>query len=366
MRSQIIILSVFVSIMLAMGFVFIYSAGLSMEARLVGFYASEYLQRQLVAFFIGLLLASIAIFMQGSTHLRLSFLFYYPMTILLLTFVLFSQSRGGAHRWIELGSFSIQVSEFAKIVLLLILAAHFGKLKGEKATFWNTVIFPLIISAPIIGLTFIEPDLSTSIIMLAIVLIMMILGGAKLGYLLILFMAMTLIAVFLLKADLIKPYQLERLSEFFSSLKGQSHEQVSYSLLAISSGDTFGKGLGMGIVKYYLPVSYSDFIFATIGEEWGIFGMFLLMFSYVGFVMVISQIALRYVKNIGGKLFVIGFGFYVFLQATVNIGVNLGLFPPTGVTLPFVSYGGSSLISLILGLGISFSIILERGEDEIG
>jgi len=366
MKSQIIILSVFVSIMLAMGFVFIYSAGLSMEARLIGFYASEYLQRQLISFFIGLLLASIAIFMGGSTHYRLYFLFYYPTIIFLLIFVLFSQSRGGAHRWIELGSFSIQVSEFAKLVLLLILSVHFGKLDKEKTNFWNTVIVPLLLSAPIIGLTFMEPDLSTSIIMLSIVLIMMILGGAKPAHLLILFLSVVLFGVFMLKAELIKPYQLERLSEFFSSLKGQSHEQVSYSLMAISSGNTFGRGLGMGVVKYYLPVSYSDFIFATIGEEWGIIGMFLLMFSYVGFVMILSQIALRYVRNTEGKLFVIGFGFYVFLQASVNIGVNLGLFPPTGVTLPFVSYGGSSLISLILGLGITFSIILEKGEEDVG
>ncbi|OAA31416.1 cell cycle protein [Kosmotoga arenicorallina S304] len=366
MKSQIIILSVFVSIMLAMGFVFIYSAGLSMEARLIGFYASEYLQRQLISFFIGLLLASIAIFMGGRTHFRLSFPFYYPAIISLLVFVLFSQSRGGSHRWIEFGNFTIQVSEFAKLVLLLILAVHFGKLNREKSNFWNTIILPILLSAPIIGLTFIEPDLSTSIIMLSIVLIMMILGGVKPAHLIVLFLVVILLGFIMLKADLIKPYQLERLSEFFSSLRGQGHEQVSYSLMAISSGDLFGRGLGMGVVKYYLPVSYSDFIFATIGEEWGIIGMFLLMFSYVGFVMVLSQIALRYIKNTEGKLFVIGFAFYVFLQASVNIGVNLGLFPPTGVTLPFVSYGGSSLMSLILGLGVVFSIILEKEEEDIG
>jgi cell division protein FtsW len=118
-------------------------------------------------------------------------------------------------------------------------------------------------------------------------------------------------------------------------------------------------------VKYYIPVSYSDFIFAVIGEELGLIGIIILLIAYVGFGRELIITGIRGAKSTEGKLYISGFALYVLLQASVNIAVNLGLFPPTGVTLPFISYGGSSLISLMIGFGMVFSILSDKEEESV-
>ncbi|AFK07171.1 bacterial cell division membrane protein [Mesotoga prima MesG1.Ag.4.2] len=362
MKRTYLVLALYTSVFVIFGLVFIYSAGISMEARHPDVTASEFLEKQLIAYAIGLAGALIMIYMKGSWHFKNAFTIYYPLTLIMLVAVLFFPDRGGSNRWIDIGSFSLQVSEFAKISLLLVLAKHFGGLK--KRNFLTTFLIPLGITAPLAILVFIEPDLSTTGIIVAIAFVMMIIGGIKMRYLSLALIFVVILVLVLYSGGFIEDYQIQRITSFLTSLTGEEHEQVSYSLMAISSGGLTGKGLGMGLVKYYLPVSYSDFIFAVIGEELGLVGLLVLMFAYVGFIRELIVVGLRGSRTLEGKLYIIGFALYIMIQATINIGVNLGLFPPTGVTLPFVSSGGSSIMSLMIGYGLVFSILLESEEEK--
>ncbi|MGC9321338.1 MAG: FtsW/RodA/SpoVE family cell cycle protein [Kosmotogaceae bacterium] len=362
MKRTYLMVALYSSVFIIFGLVFIYSAGISVEARHPGVTASEFLERQLIAFAIGLAGALMIIYMKGSWHFKRAFTVYYPLTLILLVSVLFFADRGGSHRWIDIGSFTLQISEFAKISLLIVLAKYFGGLK--KRNFLTTFLIPLGILAPLAMLVFIEPDLSTTGIMVAITFVMMIIGGIKMQYIGLALIFVVVLLLVLYSGGFIEEYQIQRITSFLSSFTGEEHEQVSYSLMAISSGGLTGKGLGMGLVKYYLPVSYSDFIFAVIGEELGLVGLLVLMLAYVGFIRELIDAGLRGSTSLEGKLYIIGFALYIMIQATINIAVNLGLFPATGVTLPFVSYGGSSIMSLMIGYGLVFSILIESEEEK--
>jgi len=362
MKRTYLMLALYSSVFIIFGLVFIYSAGISMEARHPGVTASEFLERQLISFAIGLAGALMIIYMKGSWHFKRAFTVYYPLTLILLVSVLFFADRGGSNRWIDIGSFTLQISEFAKISLLIVLAKYFGGLK--KRNFLTTFLIPLGILAPFALLVFIEPDLSTTGIMVAITFVMMIIGGIKMRYIGLALIFVVVLLLVLYSGGFIEEYQIQRITSFLSSFTGEEHEQVSYSLMAISSGGLTGKGLGMGLVKYYLPVSYSDFIFAVIGEELGLIGLLVLMLAYVGFIRELIDAGLRGSTALEGKLYIVGFALYIMIQATINIAVNLGLFPATGVTLPLVSYGGSSIMSLMIGYGLVFSILIESEEEK--
>lgn len=365
MKRNYLLLAVYTSVFIAFGLVFIYSAGISVEARNPATTASSFLQKQLAALVIGSIAALILVYFKGSRHFKFAYNIYYPLVIILLGAVLLFPPIGGSRRWIPLKVFSLQVSELAKVMLILVLAKYFGNLSEEKRkSFISTVVFPFLLALPIIALVIIEPDLSTSGLLVLITIVMMIIGGTKPSYIVLVFIGLVMVGILAYLGGFIKPYQLSRITSFIQSLTGQQeHEQVSYSLMAISSGGVFGQGLGMGTIKYYLPVNYSDFIFATIGEELGLTGLVVLMLSYIGFVRTLIISGLKGAATKEGKLYICGFALYIMIQATMNIAVNLGLFPPTGITLPFVSYGGSSLISLVLGFGMVFSILMEKGEE---
>ena len=363
MTRRLVLLSIFVSFFIVLGFVFVYSAGLSMEARLPYLSATDLLLKQLIAFWLGIVAIIIVILMKAKRHFNNALYIYYPAIIGLLAVVLFSSSRGGSHRWIDFGFMSLQVSEFAKIILILVLARYLSIIEDKEKTVINVLLWPLLIASPIIGLTFLEPDLSTSGLMLIITFVMLFIGGLKFRHVLFLILIIALVAVLAFQQGWIQDYQLERITSFFSFEGGEVQDQIDYSLMAISNGDVFGTGIGLGIVKYYIPVSYSDFIFATIGEELGLIGLILLLIAYLGFLRILIIIALKLRKDTQGKYYILGFGFYVAIQASINIAVNLGLFPPTGLTLPFVSYGGSSLLSLMFGLGLVLSIIFDQEKD---
>ncbi|MFO7882428.1 MAG: FtsW/RodA/SpoVE family cell cycle protein [Kosmotogaceae bacterium] len=363
MTRRLVLLSIFTSFFIVLGFVFVYSAGLSMEARLPYLSATDFLLKQLIAFWLGIIAAIIVILMKAKRHFRNAFYIYYPVIIGLLAVVLLSSSRGGSHRWIDFGFMTLQVSEFAKIILILVLARYLAKIEDKEKTVINLLLVPLLIVSPIIGLTFLEPDLSTSGLMLIITFVMLFIGGLKFRHVLFLALIMLLVVVLAFQQGWIQEYQLERITSFFSSEGGEVRDQIDYSLMAISNGELVGTGLGLGIVKYYIPVSYSDFIFATIGEELGFIGLVLLLLAYLGFLRILIIIALKLKKDIQGRLYILGFGFFVAIQASINIAVNLGLFPPTGLTLPFVSYGGSSLLSLMFGLGLVLSIIFDQEKE---
>jgi cell division protein FtsW len=365
MNRDYLLLTIFLSILLSFGFAFIYSAGIPMEVKLIGFDATDNVLRQIFSLILGALVAIFIILLRGTTHFKLSFKLYYPAILVLLAAVFIFPSRGGSHRWIDLGFINFQPSELAKIIIILLLAKYYGNLKKEhEGNFIKTVLIPVLLVLPMIGLVALETDLSTALVLLMITFIMMVLGEVKFLYL---FMIVGLVIVVFIVAvfgGFLEDYQVERLLSFISGFEGEAHEQVELSISAFPSGGLLGTGPSKGIIKYSLPVTYSDFIFATIGEELGLVGVFILMFAYIGLTRTLIVIATKRCKNRDGKLYIVGFSLFILLQASIHIAVNLGLFPPTGITLPFVSYGGSSIISLTIGFGFVFSILFENKKEE--
>ncbi len=255
----------------------------------------------------------------------------------------------GAHRWLNFGLFILQPAELAKLSLIIYLSAWFSRV--QKGTF---IAYVLMVGC-ILGLVIIEPDLGTAIIILAISLIMYFLSGAPVRQFLLL---VPVILVVVLALSMVAPYRFRRLTTFFnpeSDPLGASY-QIRQVLLAIGSGGWFGVGIGQSRQKYeYLPEANTDSIFAIIGEE-------------VGFVGAVSVIAVfmfliwrgfligRGAPDTFGVLLAIGISSWIGMQTIINLAAMVALLPLTGVPLPLVSYGGSSLIILLSALGIVINI----------
>jgi len=210
----------------------------------------------------------------------------------------------------------------------------------------------------------VEPDLSSALIIFLIGLIVLYISGLKFSYFILITILCVLGIIMLFQFDLLKPYQMERIKSFLGmSQEIASEGQVDVSLQAISSGGFLGEGLGMGNYKYIIPVQFTDFIFAILGEELGFVGMAVFLFLYYFMCRNLIKAAIIGINNIAAKVFIVGYAFLIMLQVVINVGVVFGLLPPTGVTLPFVSYGGSSMMAFLSGFGFFLSAINEKSQD---
>lgn len=283
-------------------------------------------------------------------------------TIMLLVLVL-APSLGiaakGARRWLRLGPISIQPAEMVKLVAVIYVAAYLTK-KAEKLTLFRSGLVPVLIVIGILsGLVLLEPDLGTVVVMGLVVVGMLFLGGAKISHL----MSLGLCAVPLVAfAVLSSSYRRQRLMTFLAPWKDPSDAgfQITQSFLAFGSGGPFGVGLGEGKQKlYFLPEAHTDFVLALVGEELGLAGTATVILLFVVFVWRGFQIAAR-ARVPFGKHLGMGITLLIGLQALVNAAVVTGLLPTKGLTLPFVSYGGSSLVVSFVGVGMLLSISRDR------
>ncbi len=259
----------------------------------------------------------------------------------------------GARRWINFGFFILQPAELAKLVLVMYLSAWFSvREKGRLLAF-------LVLLSTVVGLVIIEPDLGTSIIIVTISIILYFAAGAPIKH--FLFLMPVLIAGVLVLA-VISPYRMARLTTFLHPERdpqGSSYH-IRQALLAVGSGGWFGVGVGQSRQKYeYLPEANTDSIFAIIGEEIGFVGALgvILMFVFIswrGF-----RIAKR-APDAFGKLLAIGVTSWISMQAVINLSAMVALMPLTGIPLPFISYGGSSLIIIMVAVGIVLNISRQR------
>ncbi len=350
--SKILIL---LSIISAIGLVTLYSASYIMTYRYPYPPPDYYLVHQIVAIMVGVVLMIFFSLFDYRKHESYTGL-YYILTIVALIAVFFSSRVAGSHRWISIGSYSIQSSEFAKIFLLIYLAAYVSRKNGEISTFKDGIVDPIIRLLPIYLLVFFEPDLGTTILLFLITLVVLYIAGAKLLHVLGVIGLGVLGILGAYAAGLLHAYQAERLTSFFTYLiTGSSNYQANMALSAINSGGLFGTGPGGSVYKFFLPVQFSDFIFAVFGEEFGLIGIILIMILYYMLIREIVHISLR-VNDIFAKVYITGYAFLIGIQVLFNAGVSLGILPVTGVTLPFFSYGGSSIIALLAGLGIVINI----------
>ncbi|UFJ42962.1 putative lipid II flippase FtsW [Brevibacillus humidisoli] len=265
----------------------------------------------------------------------------------------------GARSWLKLGPASLQTSEFAKLGLIIYLAAIIAK-KGERFRQFKTgLIPPLVMTGAFFLLIAQQPDLGTAAILLGTAGVMMICGGANLKHLFLL--TMPPFTLFFLSYLTLNPHALTRIQSFldpWSSRLGTGW-QLSQSYYALARGGISGTGFGQGIQKYlYLPEAHTDFIFAVIGEELGFIGTTLFLLIYLSFLLRGLFICLKS-KDTFASLTGIGIVTMIGLQALVNIGGATGSIPITGVPLPFISYGGSSLLVCMIGTGILLSVSRE-------
>jgi len=255
----------------------------------------------------------------------------------------------GAHRWINFGFFVLQPAELAKLVLVIYLSAWFSvRERGRLAAF-------ALLVAMVVGLVLLEPDLGTSVIIIAIALILYFASGAPVVHFALI---IPVLAAGMFMVTIISPYRMARLTSFLHPQQdplGSSYH-IRQALLGLGSGGWFGVGIGQSRQKYqYLPEANTDSIFAIIGEETGFAGglAVILMFmfaSWRGF-----RIAKR-AQDGFGRLLAIGVTSWISVQTIINLSAMVALMPLTGVPLPFVSYGGSSLIIMLAAVGILLNI----------
>lgn len=286
----------------------------------------------------------------------------YLAAILILALTAFSSHKiRGVYSWLSVGGASFQPAEFIKIVLVVILAKYFST---REIGDFKHILISGVYAGILIVLIALQPDIGMAAIFLIIWVSMLAVGGIKTGHLAILSALIIALSVFSWNF-VFKDYQRARIITFVNPLEdplGRGYNVIQ-SKIAIGSGGLFGKGFGRGTQSQlnFLPEKYSDFIFAAIAEESGFLGVGLLLLV---FACVFRQIFLsvKKINDVFGKLLIFGFGIMIFSNFFINIAANLSLLPVTGVPLPFISYGGSSLVATFLALGLIQSVIIRNKE----
>jgi cell division protein FtsW len=265
----------------------------------------------------------------------------------------------GARRWIVVGGQGLQPSEFAKLAAVVLVAALIVRRPREIESPTGFLWLVAVGIVPAGLLIMLEPDLGTTLVLVVAVAAVLVAAGARLRYLFSLAAAGCLAVLALI---VVEPYRLERLVTFFDPWKDPqgSGFQATQSLISIASGRIFGVGLGNSVQKFgFLPEQGTDMITGIIGEELGLVGLIVLLALYVTLAWTCFRIALN-CKELFGKLLATGITAIVVGQACINVGAALGLLPLTGVPLPLVSLGGTSLVVVLAGLGILLNIATNR------
>jgi cell division protein FtsW len=348
-----------VLVLLLGGFVILASASITISDNATGnpFF---YLERQLVAAAIGLAAGLFCLFVPMHVWQTLG-----PLLLLvglaLLVVVLVpgvGYEVNGATRWVRFGVMNLQVSEPARLCLLIYLAGYV--VRQQKALREQFVGFlrPMLVLSLGCALLLAEPDFGAAIVLLATALVVLFVAGARIRDF-ILFFSATVIAVVAL--TLTSPYRLNRLTGFLDPWADpyNSGFQLTQSLIAIGRGEWFGVGLGGGVQKlFYLPEAHTDFVFAVFAEEFGLLGSVVLIALFLALLWRVFKLAMRAAdsERFFEAFLAIGLGTWLGLQAFINVGVNMGLLPTKGLTLPLISYGRSSLIVAMIAIGLLLRI----------
>jgi rod shape determining protein RodA len=278
---------------------------------------------------------------------------YIVVVILLILTPIFAEEILGARQRFDLGFFSLQVSDPAKLVLIAILAKYFAK-RHELIGDFRHILVSGIYTFVLFGLVFMQPDFGTAMILFLIWFGMVLVAGIKFRHLLIVFM-IGLVAFGGLWQFAFKDYQKERIMTFLNPLadiQGAGYNAYQ-STVAVGSGEIFGKGIGYGTQSklLFLPEYETDFIFAAFAEEWGIVGVIILFGLFGTVIFRLLYHAIHGATNFE-KLFATGVAIYLLAHFFIHVGINIGLLPVTGTTVPFLSYGGSHLVTEFMALGM--------------
>jgi cell division protein FtsW len=270
----------------------------------------------------------------------------------------------GSRRWLSLGLITLQCSEISKLCVILYLAGYLVRRQQEVREQWSGFIKPMAVLFVVTLLLMLEPDFGATVVTVGTAFGMLFLAGVRLGHFLLVILGSISALVLLVY---IEPYRMQRMITFMDPWADQfnSGYQLTQSLIAFGRGEWFGVGLGNSVQKlFYLPEAHTDFVFAIFAEEFGLLGALTVIALFSVMIARILQIGRR--AEQGGQLFnaYVAFGVALMISAQVfiNIGVNIGLLPTKGLTLPFLSYGGSSLMICCISLAIIFRIDREQTE----
>ncbi len=349
-----VLIPILVILLSAFGVLMVYSAS-SYYANVTYNDKTFFLKKQLIGFIIGV----IVMFIMGKIDYKLIFKFKTPLYVLgiillLLVFSPLGVENYGARRWVGLMGITIQPSEFAKFFYIIFLAGYFGD-DPSRAKRFKGILLPLILGGIICLLIMLEPNMSITMCVGAVMIIMLFCSGVNKKYLALIILPITLLIPVLI---IIEPYRLKRLMAFinpWASPKGEGY-QLLQSLYALGSGGLFGVGLFCSRQKYkFLPFAESDFILSVIGEELGFIGtlFFFLVMLYLclrGYKVAIKS------KNIYAYLLSVGITTIYIIQVAINALVVTGSIPPTGLPLPLISSGNTSLIVFMAGFGILYNL----------
>ena len=277
------------------------------------------------------------------------------LTVLLLLAVFGFRPINGARRWIRFSSFSLQPSEIAKLALVLFLARFLDRRAGDEASFFRTFIPCMMVIGLLAGLVIKEPDLGTALMLAIAGVAICFAAGVRPRHV---FYASVPALLYVGKMLIFTPFRMRRLASFidpWADAQGAGYQTVQ-SLIAVGSGGTHGLGFAQGKQKLlFLPFAHSDFIFAVVGEELGLVGALIIVFVFGIFLWRGLRAALRAPDRFG-MLLGLGIVIGIVAQALLNISVVLAIVPNKGIPLPFISYGGSSLVPTLAGVGILLNI----------
>lgn len=347
--------------LLVFGIIIIYSATHNDPALPSPFY---YVKIQAAAAALGTIMLLLAALIDYRGTRRFRYYIYAGMNMLIVLVYLIGSSAKGSQRWIDLGLFSLQPSELAKIGIILVLASFLSdRARGEMDV--QTTLATLAITALPALLVFLEPDFGSALVLVAITISMLFLYGIRWTHFAVMGVAVSMGLLLIIKVlpaigiQMLKPYQIDRLLVFLHpdhDISGSGYNLLQ-SKIAIGSGMMTGKGLYQGTQAQlnFLPEHHTDFIFSVLGEELGfigaavLFGLFMLVIWRSIRIMMISE-------NLFGTLIAGGVLSMLLFQFFVNIGMTIGIMPITGITLPFISYGGSSMVANLMAIGLLESV----------
>ena len=324
----------------------------STEGGEFSYYTKNHLIR-LVAFFVMFLFLS---FIKITFWYRNAYIFYFICLFLLIIVLLFGITASGSKRWINLYFLNLQPSELMKIAIIVCFARYYHKIQSADIQSYRFLLIPITLIIIPCYLVIAQPDLGTSILIAGSGIVVIWLAGLNIKY--FVYSGLLLLVSFPFVVSILKPYQKSRILTFFNPDRDPlgAGYQIIQSKIAIGSGGFFGKGYLKGTQNYleFLPEKHTDFIFTLFSEEFGFLGSIILMFLYILLISRVISIGF-FVKSFFAKLYCFGFASAIFLYVFVNIAMVLGLLPIVGAPLPIMSYGGSSMLSIMLGLSIVMS-----------
>jgi len=348
-------LSLAVFLLIGLGIILIYST----SGSATGDFDFTNLKKQIIFAVIGLLFFFLMAFLDYQLLKKYTYVLYGIMVFSLIAVLFLGTEIRGTKGWFTFGFFQIQPAEFAKVILLIILARYFASVTGKISVLRHVVVSGLIALVPV-GLIMLQPDFGSALILLFMWIIMLLVSGIKRSYVAMLGGGASFIGWFLWQF-IFRGYQKERVLTFLYPSRDPlgSGYNVIQSKIAIGSGDWLGKGLGYGSQSQlkFLPAQQTDFIFAVLAEELGFLGASLLLVLFCFMLLRLVRIT-KNTEDGFGLMLGIGAAVIILFQVIVNIGMNLSIFPVTGVPLPLVSYGGSSLVSMLLLIGIVQSVAI--------